>query len=87
MKTTEFPSVASCRSKVFQKKMSEEVSEKKNQIVEFVPSESSIKRKDVFVGNLSLYTTGEKLRNFFTKYGEVENVRIMIHSETRRSRR
>jgi hypothetical protein len=45
--------------------MSEQVSEKKNQIVAFVPSESSIKRKDVFVGNLSLYTTGEKLRNFF----------------------
>ena len=67
--------------------MSEEVSENKNQIVSFVPNESSIKKRDVFVGNLSLYTTGERLKNFFSKHGEVENVRIMIHSETRRSRR
>jgi len=67
--------------------MSEEVSENKNQIVSFVPNESSIKKRDVFVGNLSLYTTGERLKNFFSKHGEVENVRIMIHPETRRSRR
>ena len=49
--------------------------------------DSSIKKKDIFVGNLSLYTCPDKLKIYFSKYGDIESVRVMIHSETRRSRR
>ena len=64
--------------------MSEQVLENKNQIVAFAPNDSSLQRKAVFVGSLSVHTTDEKLRNFFAKYGEIENVRI-IHSETQQT--
>ena len=47
----------------------------------------SIKKKDIFVGNLSLYTNNDSLRQFFSRFGEIENVRVMFHPETRRSRR
>ena len=46
-----------------------------------------IKKRDIFIGNLSLYTTEDKLRIYFARYGPVEDVRIMYHPETRRSRR
>jgi RNA recognition motif-containing protein len=46
-----------------------------------------IKKKDIFVGNLSLYTTNDNLTGYFSKFGQVEDVRIMYHPETRRSRR
>merc|ERR1712212_1409014 len=49
--------------------------------------DNSIKKKDIFVGNLSLYTCPDKLKIYFSKFGDIESVRVMIHSETRRSRR
>merc|ERR1712212_974420 len=49
--------------------------------------DNSIKKKDIFVGNLSLYTCPDKLKIYFSKFGAIESVRVMIHSETRRSRR
>ncbi len=48
---------------------------------------SRIKKRDVFIGNLSLYTTEEKLKAYFARFGPVEDVRIMYHPETKRSRR
>ena len=65
-------------------KMSEPITENINISV---PIADCIKKRDIFVGNLSLYTNPEKLRVYFSKFGEIENVRIMIHAETRRSRR
>jgi len=63
--------------------MSETLDQRKEDIVD----DTSIKKKDIFVGNLSLYTCPDKLKIYFSKFGEIESVRVMIHSETRRSRR
>ena len=46
-----------------------------------------VKPRDIFIGNLSLYTDNAKLRAYFMKFGYVEDVRIMFHPETGRSRR
>ena len=46
-----------------------------------------IKQRDIFVGNLSLFTDNAKLRGYFQTFGAVEDVRIMYHPETGRSRR
>jgi len=54
---------------------------------EDILDDASIKKKDIFVGNLSLYTCPDKLKLFFSKFGNIDSVRVMIHSETRRSRR
>merc|ERR1712029_111655 len=46
--------------------------------------------RDVFIGNLSLFTDNDKLRAYFEDRfgkGTVEDVRIMFHPETKRSRR
>ena len=45
------------------------------------------KDHDIFVGNLSLYTTSDRLKSFFEKFGKVVDVRVMLHPETARSRR
>jgi RNA recognition motif-containing protein len=42
---------------------------------------------DLFVGNLSLYTEPPALKNYFGKFGQVEDVRIMYHADTKKSRR
>lgn len=46
-----------------------------------------IKARDIFIGNLSLFTDESKLRAHFSRFGYVEDVRIMYHPETKRSRR
>jgi len=46
--------------------------------------------RDVFIGNLSLFTDNAKLREYFESgfgEGSVDDVRIMFHPETGRSRR
>ncbi|RYE26490.1 MAG: RNA-binding protein [Sphingobacteriales bacterium] len=40
----------------------------------------------IFVGNLSVQTTGKQLQDLFSKYGEPELVTIMADRITRRSR-
>lgn len=66
-----------------------EIMAETSEVVEEAPIQegSWVKEKDIFVGNLSLYTTNDSLREFFAKYGVVSDVRIMIHPETKRSRR
>ena len=46
-----------------------------------------IKENDVFVGNLSLMTNEETLKNYFANFGEVTDVRLQIDKRTGRSRR
>jgi len=48
-----------------------------------------VKSCDVFIGNLSLFTDNARLKDYFrTRFGPaVEDVRIMFHPETGRSRR
>ncbi len=48
---------------------------------------SAVKKCDIFIGNLSLFTDGEKLLNFFAAFGEIRDVRIIIDPVTKRSRR
>ena len=46
-----------------------------------------LKENDVFVGNLSLDATEDGLRKHFCQFGQVEEVRILYHFKTKRSRR
>ncbi len=43
--------------------------------------------RDIFVGNLSLYTSEPRLREHFSRFGTVEDVRIMYHKDSNKSRR
>ena len=48
---------------------------------------TTAQRNNVFIGNLSIFTTNEKLQTFLeAKFGKgtVEDVRIMVHPETGR---
>merc|ERR1712018_187740 len=64
-----------------------------NEVVEAFKSEhksneSHFKKNDIFVGNLSLYTTDQRLGDYFSRSsGEVESVRIQRDRFTGRSRR
>jgi len=42
--------------------------------------------KEVYVGNISFATSGDRLREVFTDYGTVETVNIITDRETGRSR-
>ena len=48
---------------------------------------TSYKERKIFVGNLSLYSDEEGLKNHFRQFGEVTDVNILKHPETQRSRR
>ena len=41
---------------------------------------------DIYVGNLSYNATEEELKEFFSAYGEVKSVRIIMDKETGRSK-
>jgi RNA recognition motif-containing protein len=41
---------------------------------------------NIFVGNLSVQTTGSQLRNLFAAYGEVKSVQIITDKHTNRPR-
>ena len=41
---------------------------------------------DIYVGNLSYNATEEELNEFFSAYGEVKSVRIIMDRETGRSK-
>ncbi len=49
------------------------------------PSPSS--ELDIFVGNLSLFTDESSLKEYFERYGKVNDVRVMHHNDSKKSRR
>jgi len=51
------------------------------------PSDEQHSAKDLFVGNLSLFSTEDRVRNYFCRFGQVLDVRVMYHPDTSRSRR
>ena len=48
------------------------------------PPESA---REMFVGNLSLFTDEQKLRSHFVRFGSIHDVRIMYHNDSNKSRR
>ncbi len=43
--------------------------------------------KDIFVGNLSLFSDERRLREHFGAFGDVDDVRVMYHPDSNKSRR
>nr|ACO15746.1 RNA-binding protein Musashi homolog 2 [Caligus clemensi] len=50
-------------------------------------TEDSKMMMDLFVGNLSLYTTEAKLRDYFSSFGSVSSVKICTHPENGKNKR
>ena len=42
--------------------------------------DGSIRKKDVFVGNLSLFTDNTKLSDYFSQFGELLMVQVKLRS-------
>lgn len=45
-----------------------------------------INKTKIYVGNLSYNSTQEDISDFFSEYGKIENVHLMIDRDTQRSR-
>ena len=51
-----------------------------------VESYSSETWKELFIKNLSYSTTKDKIKEYFSKYGEIEDIKIVVDKKTNRSK-
>ena len=51
---------------------------------EATEDDAAVRPSDIFVGNLSLFTTEAKLREHFQRFGTILDVRIMVHQDSRK---